>query len=167
MGPPVWSSPPVQLFILGRAGSFGVLAGNFSLEGFDLPLDMEDCFCQCVYVRVLGSQVVGVFGHMGREVHDSTSEVIHYHPFLRFFLGMVGKHLLYPNQIFGSVTALARCLMALSEIVLGFDEVGLEGHQGFGFLCPPCPTIFWIPSCLRDESIRDADNLSICDWLSC
>ena len=111
MGPEVWNSPPFWLLLLGRAGSLGVLTGQFSFEGLDLLLYMAGYFFQFWHVRVLVHQMVGVFGHLGSEVHVGASEVIHFFPFLRCRLGKVGKCLLYTYRVVGSVSSLSRCFM--------------------------------------------------------
>ena len=45
----------------------------------------------------------------------------------------VVEFLLYTNQVVGSIAALARCFLALSEIGLVFDEVDLKVRPGFFF----------------------------------
>ena len=65
--------------------------------------------------------MVGVFVHLGFEVHVGVSEVGHYRPILCCKLFKVGEYLLYPNQVVGYVANLARCLLVLSEIGLGFN----------------------------------------------
>ena len=45
-------------------------------------------------------------------------------------------------------------------------EWACKSVQGF-FICPPCPKIFCILFCLREKSVRDADNIGLCDRLAC
>ena len=78
--------------------------------------------------------MVGLFGHLGCEVGVGTSEVSHFLPDLRCFLGKVGKRLLCTNPVVGSIAALTRFFMLISEVGSGFNEMGLEVFPGF-FLC--------------------------------
>ena len=110
--------------------------------------------------------MVGVFSHLVREVHFGASEVSHFRPFLPCFLVEVGKSLLYPDQVVGSVVALARCLLLLSDVGLGFDEVGLEGHPVFVLLHPSRLKIFRVLSGFCEKFICDAYVLGFCDWIT-
>ena len=96
MGPEVWNSLPVSFFLLGHAGSLGVMAGYFALEGFDFHLGIVGCFCQGGHLWFLCLQVVGVFGHLGCEFHVGSSEVSHFRPVLPCCLVYVSSCLLYP-----------------------------------------------------------------------
>ena len=110
--------------------------------------------------------MVGVFGHLGCDIRVGVINVGHCHPVLHCRLGKVGECLLYTDQVIDSVAALERWLLNISGIVLGFDEVGLEGRTVFVFLCPPRPTTLRLLSCIHDNSVRDWDKLGLCDWLS-
>ena len=105
--------------------------------------------------------MVGVYVHLGCEVHGGATEVSHYRPFSLYHLGKVGKCLLYPGHFVGSVAALARCFMPLSEVGLIFDEVGLEFRPLFFILRPPYPTIFRVLYCFCNKYVHDADKLGI------
>ena len=86
------------------------------------------------YVWVLVCKLVGVFRHLGCEFHVGDSEFIHCLYFLICRLGKVGECLLCTDKFVVSVAALARCILEISEIGLGLDEVGLEGRPVF-FTC--------------------------------
>ena len=113
-----------------NAGSLGVLYCQLALEVLISPYSWM-IFFLCGHVQVLSCQVVGVFRHLGFEVCVVSSEVIHCCPVIRCRLGEVGKFLLYPGQVVVSVATLEQCLLSLSDIELGFNEVGLEGRQYF------------------------------------
>ena len=90
------------------------MACQLALEGFHFsPLDGR-FFCHRDHIRVIGRQVVGIFGHLCREVHVGASEVSHCCPIIFCLLGEVGKCLFYPDQVVGSIDALARCLLLFS-----------------------------------------------------
>ena len=110
--------------------------------------------------------MVVVFGHLVHEVFVGSSKVIHCRTILHCLLDKVGECLLYSDQVVGYIATLVQCLLVLSEIVLGFNEVVLEGRPVFGFFCPPLPKIFCMLSHIYNKSVCNADELGLCDRLS-
>ena len=167
MFPSLFRAPPVIVFILClfHAGSLGDMAWHIALEGFDYPLQLAGCFFQRCHVQYIGRHVAGLFLHMGCEVHVGASDVCNFRLALLCRLGKVGKAPLHPDQVLGSVSTILQCLIPLSEVRLGFNEVGLEGCPGFWILSTPRPTILKVLYCLREKSVKNEDDIGICDRL--
>ena len=102
------------------------------------------------HIRLLVHQVVSVLYYLGCECEIGVSKVFHCRSVLRYCLCKVGECLLYSYQVVGSIAALAHYLLALTEICLGFYEVGMKGRPGLLFDCFPRLTIFWILAGIGD-----------------
>ena len=75
--------------------------------------------------------MVDVFVHLGRNSYVDINDVGHFHPFFFCCMGKVGKGLIDSNQVFGSLATLSWSLLALSEVGLIFNKIGLKGRPGF------------------------------------
>ena len=106
---------------------------EIGLQCLDFALELGDRPYEGGYAHLLGCQLVGIFLHLGQGGRGGVSEVGHYRPVLRCSLGEVGECLLHPNQVVGYVAVLVGCLLALLEVYLGFDEVGLKYCPVFVF----------------------------------
>ena len=110
--------------------------------------------------------MVDVFVHLGRNSYVDINDVGHFHPFFFCCMGKVGKGLIDANQVFGSVATLSWSLLALSEVGLIFNKIGLKGRPGFLIDCSPRPTIFLILFGIIDHPVHYADKLGLSDWLA-
>ena len=72
-------------------------------------------------------------------------------------MSKVGEGFLYAHQVAGSVAALARGFLPLSEVSLCLDEMSLEGCQVFVVLVPPGPAVFWVFYCLGHQSVCNTE----------
>ena len=131
MFPPVCIASSVDFLVTCCFWLLRGMARQIVLEGFNLLPYLSDSILYCFHGRVLGGHAIFIFRHLCRQVHVGASEVSHCRPFLRCFLCKVCEIFLYSDQVVGSVAALARGLLPLSEVLFLLSEVGLEGFTGF------------------------------------
>ena len=76
---------------------------------------------------VLVCHVIGLTDHLICKVHIGVSEVSHCHPVFCSSLHEVSEGFIDSHQVVGSVDALPRGLLPLSEVGICLYGVGLEG----------------------------------------
>ena len=110
--------------------------------------------------------MIGLLGHLSCKVNIGVSEISHFCPIFCSRLRKVREGFLDSHPGVGSVAALARGLLPLSEVGLCLYEMGLEGCPGFFVLVPPGSLVFRVLSCIGNKSVGDADYLGLKDRLS-
>ena len=104
----------------------GHLSLAFSSVFLNLVLDLWDRLGESGHVLLLLHQVGSIYYNLGHEDYVGVSKVCHCSHFLWCCPCKVGKCLLYFYRVFVSIAALARRLLALSEMCLGLYEVVLK-----------------------------------------
>ena len=116
--PEVGVTPTFAFIVTICVWFLGGLDRKIDLQGLDLPFNLDNRLLHCDHCRVLGCHFIGIICHLYCQVHVGVSEVSHFRPVLCYGLGEVCKVFLDNQQVVGSVSALARCLLTLSEVGL-------------------------------------------------
>ena len=110
--------------------------------------------------------MVVVFRDLHSERDIGVSLVSDLCPLLRHGLSQVGEGFLNFHQVIGSVAALARRLLELTEIHLCFNKVGLKVRPHFVFDRMSRLKILLIFTGLSYKPVCDADEMVFCEWTS-